>query len=230
MARFLPGPLISNISGSVGGQTFATGPGGLMVRQRSSPTQPQTVPQQEVRQRLSGRSKGWVDDLTDAQRQAWIDFAAANPIPGAFGEPMVLSGIGMYVRLNLQLEAAGAASIDDPPLDLVVPSLVTLSGVPDTVAGDFDVTYTPTPLVAGVGIVVFATQGLSVGISAFGNFLRQVYSSAAAAASPQNIYAGYVARFGSLPPVGSLIGIEAFLIDRTKGASSPVLRARTIVV
>lgn len=230
MARFLPGPLISNISGSVGGQTFATGPGGLMVRQRSSPTQPQSPAQQAVRQSLSNVSKSWSDVLTDAQRQSWIDFAAANPIPGAFGEPMVLSGIGMYVRLNQQLVQGESAMISNPPLDLVVPSITTLSCVPDATLGDFDVVYTATPLPANVKLVVFATQSLSQGITQFGNFLRQVFVSAAAAASPQDIFAGYVGRFGALGPVGAKVGIEAFLLDATKGATSPVLRASGTIV
>jgi len=217
--------MVSNLSGSVGGQTFATGPGGLMVRTRSSPTQPRTPAQLAARQQLSALSKAWATELTDDQRTAWTDFAAGNPIPGAFGEPMVLTGIAMYNRLNRQLTTANFTRIDDPPATLVVPALTTLGLTITQGPLVLSCNFAPSPIGTDIALILFGTPPLSPGISNVETRLRQIFVSALDDATPTAFTTSWTDKFGVIVPVGTKVTIEGFLLDSLTGASSPTLKA-----
>lgn len=61
------------------------------------------------------------------------------------------------------------------------------------------VAYTATPLPAGSKLVVFATPQLSAGINRPAKrSYRQIFVTAAAAASPANVLSAYTAKFGAL--------------------------------
>lgn len=88
--------------------------------------------------------------------------------------------------------------------------------------------YTATPLAAGMKLAIFASPQVSAGV----NFVpasryKLISVTAAAAASPANILASYIALFGALV-AGSKIFIRAKTISST-GLASQVFET-TIVV
>ena len=70
MAKYTPGPLVSQISGSTGGQTFSRNRGGQYVRARAVPITSTTFEALAAKARLGTASAAW-QGLTDGQRTAW---------------------------------------------------------------------------------------------------------------------------------------------------------------
>jgi hypothetical protein len=88
----------SMYSGSLRGITAAHNAGGLYFRGRTVPTNPNTARQQDMRSIVGGLTQSWSSTLTEAQRQAWRDYAANVPVVDRLGETMTLSGINWFIK------------------------------------------------------------------------------------------------------------------------------------
>ena len=107
--------LVSQASGSVGGTTYAHNAGGLYMRARSIPVNPNSAQQQAVRGLMASLVSAWSDILTPGQRATWDLYAFNTPLTGPLGDPRNVSGLNMYVRSNLPRLQAGATRIDQGP-------------------------------------------------------------------------------------------------------------------
>ncbi len=106
----------TQVSGSVGGITYAHNQGGLYARARAIPTDPATVFQVEVRNIIVQLAPRWSDTLTQAQRDAWDVYASNVALPDVFGDQRNVSGIAQYTRSNVARFQAGLAFVDDAPV------------------------------------------------------------------------------------------------------------------
>lgn len=107
--------IVTQASGSVGGTTFARNRGGMYMRARAVPTNPNSPQQQAVRGALSQNVSTWGDVLTDAQRDGWDTYALNTPKIDSLGEPVNMGGLGAYNRCNVLRVVAGLARVDTPP-------------------------------------------------------------------------------------------------------------------
>jgi hypothetical protein len=157
MARITPSALIDDIKGSIGGVTFSSWKGMSYVKAKAkSVRNPATPEQLRVRNGMTFFSRRYFDDLTEAQRAAWDQYAQetagaarSEQVQGGFGLRVVpqrqwqRSGYNWYIAINVRLImvlGAGhfAAPIDDAPLGQTPPSQPTLSTVVyDNAVGDF---------------------------------------------------------------------------------------------
>lgn len=111
--------LIESGSGSIGGITFSRNRGGMYVRGRAVPTNPNTPFQQAVKAAAAQLASLWRNVLTEAQRAAWDLYAENVELPNSLGDPRNVGGLGMYVRSNVPRIAsgvAGLARVDDGPI------------------------------------------------------------------------------------------------------------------
>lgn len=130
----------SAASGSIGGLTYSRNRGGLYTRTRTVPSNPATERQGIARENLATAVATWTNDLTLAQRQAWISYAQATPFVDALGNQIILSGQQMFIRTYTMRILGGIDPVLDGP---------TMSGLGNTpqLTGD--------PLVdASVGTIV----------------------------------------------------------------------------
>src|SRR5207248_3322891 len=111
------------------------------------------------------------------------------------------TGFLAYVSVNNNNEAAGNAIVSDAPL-LVTPSAL-LTAVITATAAALSIAYTVTPLAAGARLFTYVSPQRSAGRN-FENDFRLLAVSAAAAASPANVFAAYSAKWG-VPVVGNKI-------------------------
>lgn len=130
--------------------------------------------------------------------------ASSMTLTDRLGQSYTPTGFNAYVSVNNNLVAAGNAAISDAPA-IVTPSALVIGAITLTAAA-FSIAYTPTPLGAGVRCFTYVSVQRSAGRAFEGDF-RLLQVSAAAAASPVNAYAGYVARFG-LPVVTNRVFIR----------------------
>lgn len=187
-------------SGSVAGVTSSRNRYGQYRRTKAIPVNPNSTFQGTTRNRLSVNSAAW-RSLTAAQRAAWSDLGNSMTRTDSLGQAISLTGLQAYCSVNNNNLAAGNAVVAAAPA-LTTPSGL-LTAVITLTAAAFSVAYTTTPLAAGVRLFSYVSLQRSAGRNYESDY-RLLAVSAAAAASPADIYAAYVARFG-VPIVGNRI-------------------------
>lgn len=103
--------ILTQASGSVGGTTFSHSKGGMYMRARSMPVNPNTALQGLARAALTGAVTNWTSVLTPTQRAQWELYAANVPVTNKLGDSVNLSGQNMYVRTQQVMQNAIARGI-----------------------------------------------------------------------------------------------------------------------
>lgn len=181
---------------------------GQYRRTRATPVNPNSTQQGAVRGRLAANAAAW-RDLTDLQRAGWTSLGSMMVRTDALGQSYSLTGFQAYCSVNNNNVAAGNSAVSAAPAMLTPSAFDTLT--PTITAATFSVAYTVTPLAAGQKAFIFASPQRSAGRNFEGD-LRLVHVSAAAAASPANIFTAYQARFGT-PVVGNRIFVVGIVYD-----------------
>ncbi len=227
MAIISPGPLAAAVSGSLGGTVFSHNAGGAYVRNRSIPTNPDTLPQQEIRAILSSQSQSWAD-RTAAERAAWENWATQNPVTNALGNSINLSGHQSYIKLRCRQQLAGVTLIDVPPIINAPTALTSIVQDGDEGLGDVDLTFAGTPLAAGVHLWLTCAVVNSPGITYVKNLRKFIGVSAAAETSPFDNESLITDVFGALI-VGQTIHMLASTFDAATGLISVPLSDSVVV-
>lgn len=108
--------VLTQVSGSVGGATFAHNRSGLYIRARSIPVNPNTPEQQATRQALAAAATRWTEVLTPAQRAAWNVYATNVNWINPLGDVVHLTGQQMYCRSTAARTALGLDPVDAGPI------------------------------------------------------------------------------------------------------------------
>lgn len=225
MGLFKMGEFMVALSGKVGGSVNSHNRGGAYVKNFVMPTNPSTVYQIDARNIFTTNSQAW-RGLTQAQRNAWIAAAPEFPYSNAMGDTKILSGNALYNKLNINLMVAGLPAITSPPSPAGVVGILT--NVPTYIAGVISIAFTPTPVTTGQSMLLWATPGVSPGVSYVKNKYRLLKVFPAATASPITPIAAYLARFGAAS-VGSKVFFGLQPINNTTGETGLMLTASTIV-
>jgi hypothetical protein len=190
--------LVPPQSGSLAGETASRNRFGQYLRTRAIPVQPRTVAQLNQRARMSTNAAAW-RGLTDNQRAAWNDLGLSITRTDSLGQSYTLNGFMAYCSVNNNKLDAGDSAISDAPIITTPPDLLTVTVTATSAA--LSVAYTATPLAAGVRLFVWVSPQRSAGRKFEGDY-RLLTVTAAAAASPANIFAAYSAKFG-VPVTGN---------------------------
>ena len=195
-------------SGSQDSTTSSRNRYGQYTRNRSVPVNPNSTAQATVRARISANAAAW-RDLTDLQRAGWASLGAQMTRSDSLGQSYTLNGFAAYCSVNNNNVASGGAVVAAAPALVTPPALLTatLTGTTATLS----LAYTATPLGAGAKLFVFAAPQRSAGRTFEGDY-RLIHVSAAAAASPANIFSAFQAKFG-VPVVGNKIFVSALVYD-----------------
>ena len=227
MAKVKLSALVSGISGKLNGSVFAKNRGGLYLRTKVTPVNPQTAAQVAARNLLTSFSQGW-KSLTIAQRTAWNNAVENFQTTDIFGDLKKPTGLQLYIRLNANISNGNGTPITSPPLPSGAPALTDLSLSAAVTLDTFDVTFAPTPVPADTALYLEATTGLSAGVNNANSLFRTIDAVAAAATSPEDAFAAYTAKFGALVE-GQKIFIRAKFINLLTGEVSLGLVASDIV-
>jgi len=187
-------------SGSLAGVTSSRNRFGQYRRTRATPVNPNSNAQGTVRNRLAAQAIAW-RALTDEQRAGWESLGSQLTRTDSLGQSYTLTGFQAYGSVNNNNVAAGNAVVAAAPAIAAPVGLLTATVT--LTAAAFSVAHTATPLASGARLFVFASPQRSAGRSYEGDY-RLIFVSAAAAASPANVYSAYCARLG-VPVVGTRI-------------------------
>jgi hypothetical protein len=91
-------PLLSQASGSLAGNVFSHNQGGMYMRARATPTNPNTEAQQAVRDGMRNAVFTWSNTLSDGQRDGWNTYAFNTPTFNRLGEATHKTGQQMFIR------------------------------------------------------------------------------------------------------------------------------------
>lgn len=153
MARILPGSMVSDARGQIGGVVFSRNAAGAYVRNNSSPVNPNTSRQQAIRSGFGQAAARWRDTLTAAQRAAWEAYAQQTPVPNVFGGKDIISGIAFYCRFNGTWISEGETAVDDGPTQPGQASKLVVTIAGNTTTGITLTAFTPT-VATGNNIII----------------------------------------------------------------------------
>lgn len=227
MAKFTPGPFVSQVSGSIGGTTFSRNRGGQYTRARAIPVTSTTPEALAAKARLSTASSAW-QNLTAGQRDAWKFWATANPSINTLGMSIILTGQQAFVGNHTRMVLAGQTTLVAPPIIAAPVSLTSAVQDGDEGAGDVDLTFAATPLGASEYIWLLACITNSAGINYVQNLLRFCGVSAAAQTSPWDNESAIEARLGTLV-VGSTLTVMPRVFSSASGLLSQPIRASVVI-
>ena len=131
--------------------------------------------------------------------------------------------------MNNNLISVGIAQISTPPLPAAVGAVVLASATNAVGAATMTLVFNG-PVPADTSVKVFATQPLSPGKSYVKNEFRQIAVMPAAEATPYDIKAEYVAKFGSQGEIGQKIVFKLLPVNTTTGQAGAASSAEIISI
>lgn len=209
-------------SGSYQGLTASHNRYGQYIRNRSMPVNPNSTFQSQARNRLTSMAQTW-DTLTDVQRAGWTSLGESMTRTDSLGQTYTLTGLQAFVSVNSLNLTAGDATVTAAPA-FASPGGLTTATVTLTNAA-FSIAYTATPLAAATRLFAYASPQRSSGRNFEADY-RLIAVSAAAAASPANIFTAYSARLGT-PVTGNKI-FMAFELFKGGFISTRLLVAQVV--
>lgn len=208
---------IADARGSVNGTVYSRGVGGLYMKTRVKPLNPQTAKQSVVRNQLAALAAAW-RSLTEAQRAAWTAQTGNYPATNRVGEVYTPSGYQLYMTLNSNLNAVEEESLDTP----LSPSSFVATGLDgfqmELTAGALTTGEISLSIDTGVDEIclVETTGGLSAGVTAPSSSLFKKTTVVSGTTLALDITLDYVALYGQ-PTVGTKIFAKVYRILSTTG-------------
>ena len=129
MALVKYGGGITQMSGSMAGNTFARNRYGNYVRARTKPINPNTAKQVLVRAVMAELTTRWAQTLSDAQRVAWNLYGSSVKMKNKLGEDIYLTGYNHYIRSNSWFLRMGRTVVDDGPTVFELPAMDPIMSV-----------------------------------------------------------------------------------------------------
>jgi hypothetical protein len=131
-----------------------------VARAKVRPANPRSVDQTKVRGYVSLATKAW-DDLTQAQRDAWLKYAKVYFSVSDDGTRVRPSGLTTFTRANVIRQILGLSLISDAPLEAppARPTGLRQSGSPNPDSLGFELDHGITT-VAGYRVLVRATPAM----------------------------------------------------------------------
>lgn len=218
--------LVSDMRGKLNGSVASKNRYGSYLRNKITPSNPQTAAQVAQRSLLAKFASLW-RGLTEAQREAWNGAVSGYTKSNIFGDTVTPSGSVLFNQLNMNIATVAGSQLTLPPLPLGVTPISTLT-VESTVATEtLNLTITPEVIPANHVVVVEATAPMSPGIYNANNRFRIIAVNPDLVAGVADIFDDYEAKFG-VPTVGRKAQFRVSLYRSDTGEKSLPLKSSLI--
>lgn len=197
------GNAVQDARGKLNGNVYSKNRFGSYVRTKVTPVNRNTSFQTAVRAALGANSTGWGSVLTPGERAEWNAFAFNHPFSNIFGQSKILTGHQMYTGIQARLSNIAGTPTTTPPSDTTTGELGGLTLVATVAAGGtLTVATNESNVPVGAVIAVYATPVMPNGRNFVKTELRYI-GNFASGASPYNIKADWIAKFGTFPTVAT---------------------------
>ncbi len=211
------GSFIVDGRGKINGHVASKNHAGDFLRTKVTPLNPRTASQTLVRSYIASLSAAW-RGLTAAQRTAWNSAVSGYARTDVFGDKKNPTGFNLYMQLNKNLKDVSQATINTPGLPAAVATVTITAAAAAAGTPAFTITMSGA-VPALTSVKVFATPGISAGISFVKSQFRQIDTKAAATASPLNELTAWNTKFGTLV-AGQKIFVQLVFVNTVTGQSS----------
>ena len=222
----LPSIAFEGFSGSAKGVTARRVGGRNILSVKSRPTGPTTNAQVVRRASMSKISKSW-KQLTYEQMREWDRLAEHASSATVLGKKTEISGMNLYIRLNVNRAMAGETLLSTAPESNVAVPLVEYSNVAVTpqqiVFGGIKHESSPNKL------VVKMSGSQSAGISNGWSKTVIISSEVEDDWGEADVTALYLKTIGVEPTPGQKVFIESYWLDTSTGFTGQVLKDSVIV-
>lgn len=229
MAKIKYSALVQEMRNKLNGSVLSKNRYGNYVRNKTTPVNPQTAFQQNVRSMLSAVSQAWAT-ITAGARQAFLNLAQNHPYTDIFGDQKYLDGKAMFSKLNMNLVSIGQPMLTDAPVFGEM-DYVSLDALSASLATGLEITANVETVPAGFTLVAEATPPLPATINFVKNRYRRI-GDVVLTDNEASIGTIYTARFGALSSgdIGKRIHVRVFLINNTTGQASLASEASATIV
>lgn len=227
MAKVLLGPMVGQISGSVGATTWSHNRFGYYIRQKVKPVLVSNYFTAKQRSLFQSITSDW-QGIGTASQLAWKAWAQNNPVMDTMGNSQILTGHQAYMRLNLISRRNGPTTLTLPPV-ISAPNPLLAFSVTGSIGAGINTTFSPAILGATECLQVRAALVNSAGISAVNSLYKLIYYAVPMSATPIDITANLVDRWGSLT-IGQVLHLSGSVADSATGLCSvPRVASITLV-
>src|SRR5208337_1347590 len=176
MALVVYGPIVSDARRKIAGVVATKGHAGNFMRKKSSPIQPRTQAQRNVRANFSANSKNWAT-LTAAAIASFNALAKATPKKDRFGNTVTLTGMQLYQQLSRNITTVSGTPLTTAPASLTEGSAGALTVVTSAGGPTFTVAPTTYPPI-GSSAAIYASPQLSPGRQFVGKNYKLIFIGA----------------------------------------------------
>lgn len=127
MALIQLGSIVAEIRGKLGGTVFSRNRSGNYMRNKTSPVNPNTERQVQVRSQFSFLAGYFKDTITATQRDNWNSWANNSPFTNVLGNTYYTTGINSFIKINMMKLLCGLSIIADPPTEFGEASPIILN-------------------------------------------------------------------------------------------------------
>jgi hypothetical protein len=231
MAKVIYGTIVTQISGSVGGNTFAQGANGYYIKRKPMLVNRRNIAQLNRRNQFQSIVSSW-RSLSSEEQVGWILAAPGFPYSDSLGVTKVYTGFQLFSKFSNQLVALQHSITTIPPVVSVIPSLVVTSfdlvdGGPVLELGINFPTEGSTVVPDGFILVVNCTTSLSAGVLSpkQSSFKFIGFFNSGIDMTSYDISSFYLAVLGILPVVGTNVYVEVFLVASGTGQRGSSIRS-----
>lgn len=219
---------VADLRNKYNGSVFSKNRAGAYVRNKVTPVNPQTIAQVAVRNIFTTLSQNW-RGLTEAQRLGWASQVENFKRTDIFGDLRTPSPLNLYMRINGNLQAVGAAVISEAPVPGDSPSVDSLVLNADVSDTELSIGFTPGVVPANTAWLVEATPGVSPGVNFVKSEYRVITVLPATTGTGEDILAAWQAKYGTML-AGQKIFVRVTPISTVTGLRGQAIAASTIVV
>ena len=227
MAKVIYGPNVAVVSGKVAGSVYSRNNAGAYIRTHVIPTKVVSTATNFVRGIMTTLSQAY-GALTAAQQTAWATWAGTHPVVDRIGQSITLQASAAFIKLNHRILQLGSAQIANPPIDNPPAGVTGQAVVASEVGASCSVSWTSGLAGANNHVVVWIAMLDSAGRNYYRDKIKLVYYGAADSATPLDVAAEVVTRFGTIL-AGQKIKCELEVWDDQTGLVSGKVFCEAIV-
>ena len=210
--------LVSDMRNKLNGSVASKNRYGSYLRNKVTPVNPSSSPQQIICSNFSANSKDW-RALTDAERLAWNGAVDMWKRTDIFGDLKTPSGFNLFMRINNNLRLVGAAPLTLPLSPYSIPPFTTWNLSFDPIPKKIELNFAPA-IPASTSVIVFFTAPQSAGKSFVKSEYRKIAVLTSIDVSPYDITDAYTERFGDQLAGPEKIWLTSTIIANLNGQES----------
>ena len=204
MARITYGSIVTEINGSLGGTTFQRNGYGYTAKNKAGMVRPFTEYQKYVQSVMALAVKAWKTE-PQTTRDSWNTWASVNPRYAKHDLTRQLSGQACFVKWHFY-RFLSSYYIDVSP-QLVIPAQPEITLTLKTNGTLFNIDITCPSTAEAWNLYFFLSRPLPASQTFLGTKARFVLFTTDLTQT-RDIATEYISRFGSLPAVGDIIGLQ----------------------